>query len=328
MKIAVPPESLPTTPMGGTELMLERWKRLIDPELQERVELCLTRLPLTPPVVGRPRVMWMHNSPWDTAQGLEWIRIPRVLDTIALWVFISEWQKEVFLRQFPTLRERKSVVISNCIPAITAEHSPPFIDGKVRLIYTSAFQRGLKELLSIFARLPGRFELTVVGSPHTYGKEYANIVHTQIPQEAAYLNELYAILEMHPRIRWYPYLPQTDVVQELLKSDVWVHPGYWHETFCLAMVEALAAGCDVVIGQGRVPSALGEISKGFASVAWTDAHLEDILRGYNPDTGVAAWHSNPWAPASKGLRRSIFAAAFGERSFKREWERNLKEVLA
>lgn len=330
----IDPKDYPVTPMGGTEMMVERFERLVPPDLRNHIELCVTRLPLHPPSKGRPRVMWMHNSPWDTTQKLEWANVPDILDQISLWVFVSQWQKEIFLRVFPNLQGRRMVVIPNCIPAIDGKRVRRGNAGTtVRFIYTSALQRGLKELLDIFDRIApwvdhpdgihaySPYELVVIGSPHTYGQQYVQAVHEQIPQEAAFLNTLYQRLERHPYIEWHPWLPQSLVVDQLLHADVWIHPGYWHETFCLAMVEALAAGCDAIIGQGRIPSALGEISKGWADVVWTDEMLEQRMRGCTPE-------DNYWAEDDHSkAKRHLFNTEYGELEFASRWKQALEGIL-
>ena len=124
-----------------------------------------------------------------------------------------------------------------------ATHEPPM------LAYTSTPFRGLHILLHAMPRIsalvPG-IGLKVFSSMSLYHAE-------SDPFEA-----LYAWARRSPGVAYSPAVGQAELAVALRDVDVLAYPNIFDETSCIAMMEAMAAGCAVVTTRrGALPETTG-----------------------------------------------------------------------
>jgi glycosyltransferase involved in cell wall biosynthesis len=119
-----------------------------------------------------------------------------------------------------------------------------------RLIWTSNPDRGLNAAAMKFQRLRERLpdlELHVYGRAGVYGWAPA--------AEDPYM----PLPEHSENIILHDPLPRPLLARELMKSKLWFYPTWWPETFCMAALEAQAAGTVCVCSP---LAALNEVVKG------------------------------------------------------------------
>ena len=97
-----------------------------------------------------------------------------------------------------------------------------------RFIYTSDAFRGLGHLLNMIPRVKDKYPLTEL------------YIYTR---EEHLTDEWRAIIDSLPYVHLHPRLRQEELSVELMKSDVWLYPTDFEETYCIAALEAMAAGC-------------------------------------------------------------------------------------
>ena len=140
-------------------------------------------------------------------------------------ITISQWQKD-FIKQKLGINESSLILSRNAIYAerfLTTAHKIPF-----RFIYTSDASRGLHHLIHILPAIKERYPLTTLS------------IFTKIELiEQDLLNTIQSLdyVTLNNRVT------QNVISEELLKSDIWLYPTDFEETYCISALEAMAAGC-------------------------------------------------------------------------------------
>jgi glycosyltransferase involved in cell wall biosynthesis len=264
-------EWIPEAPAAGTELMLTGLKARLGQEL-DRINLQSNHPGYDKD--NRPLVVWVQH---DVDQvWMKWCNDRSLVELVDCFVFVSYWQRERYRATFGLPPER-------CIVLYNATEVGPDLrrwePGPVwRCAYTSTPFRGLSLLLDAWQRLSlANAELHVWSSMKLY-----------LCDDGPY-NHLYERARSMPGVFYHGIVPNPELRAALQNMDFLVYPSTFAETSCLAVIEAMAAGCRVI-----VPSlgALPETTCGYARVyPWNpDAHLHtrtfsDIL---------ADEIANPW----------------------------------
>jgi glycosyltransferase involved in cell wall biosynthesis len=231
-----------TKSQGGTELMLANLARRVD---LSGIHLIISNcLPLHP---TKPNVLWQHLN--TDQGGLQGLRDPGYVAGLDRIVFVSEWQRGKFIREFG-LPAEKCVVIPNAIEPIAPHRKPA---GPIRLIYTSTPWRGLAELVAAYRQLDrDDVELVVYSGTRIYGSAF----HAQNDHQ---FQALYAELARLPRCTHHDFAPNPEVRRALTQAHILAYPNTWEETSCISAIEALAAGLKVVTTRnGALPETCGD----------------------------------------------------------------------
>ena len=93
-------------------------------------------------------------------------------------------------------------------------------------------------------------------------------------QRDADYEHLFQACRDHPKINYHGFQPNEVVREALKKAHIFAYPSIWPETSCIAVMEAMSAGCAVVCPDF---AALPETTAGFA-----------ITYGMNQDHSVHA----------------------------------------
>lgn len=286
---------------GGTEILYDRLAGLVDISGVNLIK-STARMDFLDP--SRPNILWEHlNYDQQNVQGLKSQDLINRLDAI---VFVSHWQHDHFRRFFP-IPGNKCYVIQNATEPCEVHTKPR---GKLRLAYTSTPWRGLKMLIDVWKRLNRQdVELVVYSGTKIYGQVFHDQEHPKFAP-------LYQELAKLPNVTHIDYAPNHEVRQALKDCHIMAYPNTWEETSCLAVMEAMMAGCKVVTtSYGALPETCGvwadyipasadmvgrytELLNNAIDTFWDDqvqAKLADQVKHYNQywtwETRAKEWKS-------------------------------------
>ena len=179
-------------------------------------------------------ILWMHHfvnqkeaknlGSKDFVNKLDWI------------VFNSNWNFEKYVYQFK-IPENKSVVIKNAIEKVDFKEKPK---DKINLIYHTTPWRGLVHLLKIFNNLNlENVELNVCSSTIIYGKKFDSVIGKNF-------EKVFNECKNTKNVNYIGFLENKKIIELLKKMHIFTHPSIWPETSCIAAIESMAAGCEVV----------------------------------------------------------------------------------
>ena len=269
---------VPDRQAAGTELMVAGLRQRLGREL-ERVNLKVMGFDtLDHDGDSRPQVVWMHHD--VNQEWVQWCKDKTLVDLVDCFVFVSCWQREQYLKAFGLPPER-CVVLRNATEVGSSprrwEPAPVW-----RCAYTSTPFRGLSVLLDAWERVgPSNAELHIWSSMKLY-----------LGDDGPY-NHLYERAQSMPGVIYHGIVPNPELCAALRDMHFLVYPSTFAETSCLAVIEAMAAGCRVII-----PSlgALPETTGGYARIY---PHEVDANRHAEVFANVLAYEmSNPWAGAT------------------------------
>lgn len=219
---------------GGTEMMQRALYAKLKPELRDQVHIICSRVREVKP--DKINIYWLH----DLADDPEVFHLTNQdsRDRFDAFIFVSHWQKEQYHAKL-MLPFDKTYVMPNAI-----EHFAPGFEkdqnGPIRLIYHTTPHRGLHLLVNAVALLHERLNLDihldVFSSFNAYGW----------PDRDKPYQHLFDFIQAHPAMTYHGYQPNDIVRDHLDKAHVFAYPSVWPETSCIAMIEAMAAGCAVV----------------------------------------------------------------------------------
>jgi len=179
-------------------------------------------------------ILWMHHfvnqkeaknlGSKDFINKLDWI------------VYNSNWNFEQHVKYFHIPRN-KCVVIKNAIEKINFVEKP---SGKINLIYHTTPWRGLKMLLNVFKNLNlENVELNVCSSTIIYGKKFDSLLGKTY-------EGLFDECKNTKNVNYFGFLKNEKIIEKLKKMHIFSYPSIWPETSCIAAIESMAAGCEVV----------------------------------------------------------------------------------
>lgn len=226
---------------GGSENMYRLMTSMFDEvQLYDYQIICSRVRKLLP---DKKRIIWLHDMVNDPEN--EWMNEPSNHNAFHAFVFVSHTQKEEYLTKY-NLPIDRCFVIKNCTDIV--RHKPKRDNKKINLIYHTTPHRGLHILVPVFQQLakehPNKLHLDVFSSFEAYGWK----------DRDEPFQELFDVCKNHSDITYHGYQDKSIVHECLLKSDIFAYPSVWKETSCIAMMEALVAGCyPVYTSLGALP---------------------------------------------------------------------------
>jgi glycosyltransferase involved in cell wall biosynthesis len=253
--------------MGGTEILREGLYKHTNIADYDNINLLLCTPDYGKIRFTKKNILWQHLSYND--ESLAPMRDPSFMKSIQASVYVSNWQIEKFryLFQIPV---ENAYVIKNAIEPIEFVEKPK--DGKLKLIYTSTPFRGLNILLDVFENLNrDDIELDVYSSTAVYGTGYQN-------HHAGLWDHIFDRAKGMKGVNYMGYAPNKDIHKALQEAHIFAYPSIFEETCCLAMVEAGAAGCDMVTTN---IGALYETGSEYAKMVPIKSTEQDIIESYS-----------------------------------------------
>jgi glycosyltransferase involved in cell wall biosynthesis len=220
---------------GGTEYMARYFHQNIAPYVPRLKEYNCLILPgqTDKPyfeLIYEPKqiIIWLHNLVDQFGfQLYHMFTDKRFLDKVKYIITVSKYHKQDVIKK-TGIDPNKVIVIYNAISEIENDINR-FDNVKIpELIYTSSPGRGLEIGLHALSKLEIDFRL--------------NIFNEIIPDTVKIDHTNKKILQ-DPRFFFYGKTPHKTVLDHMSRSHIFMHTSNWHETFCLSLVESLAANC-------------------------------------------------------------------------------------
>ena len=219
---------------GGSENQLRLLLKCLSDENFKDINLILNNAKHELIEKDKINVLWMHHfvnqeeakllGSKDFVNKLDWI------------IFNSSWNFEKYVYQFK-IPESKSIVIKNAIERIEPKEKPK---DKISLIYHTTPWRGLKHLLKIFKNLDmDNVELNVCSSTIIYGKKFDSKLGKTY-------EKLFDECKNTKNVNYLGFMNNNNIIELLKKMHIFSYPSIWPETSCIAAIESMAAGCEVV----------------------------------------------------------------------------------
>lgn len=215
--------------------------------------------------LDKNNILWQHvPADQPVVQGMRDKYFNRMIDA---YVYVSHWQHEKF-RYIHHIPLENAYIIKNAIEPIEFIEKPK---DRIKLIYTSMPYRGLKILLDAFELLNRNdVDLEVYSSTIIYGEEY-------VEYEGDKYESLFERARNMKGVNYRGYAPHPEVIKALQESHIFAYPCIFEETACLSMIEAGAAGCNLVVTNiGGLP----ETGSVYANLVPIQADEELLVKNY------------------------------------------------
>ena len=219
---------------GGSESQLRFLLKYLPDESFKNINLILNSTNEELIEKNRINVLWMHHYiNQKEAQNLASKEFVQKLDYV---VFNSNWNRKQHIHHFK-IPENKSIVIKNAIENIDFQKKPK---DNINLIYHTTPWRGLSILLKVFKNLKLKnVELNICSSTIIYGKKFDSMLGKKF-------ENIFNECRNTKNINYFGFLENKKVIELLKKMHIFAYPSIWPETSCIAAIESLAAGCQVV----------------------------------------------------------------------------------
>jgi glycosyltransferase involved in cell wall biosynthesis len=235
-------------------------------------------------------VLWGHHA--ADQQAVSFLKRSEERNAWDAFALISDWQASEYVKAFGLDRSRIGLMRNAIAPVFEklALPKPWFLSGQVPVLaYTSTPFRGLDVLLmawpSIRKHAPGA-TLKIYSSMKVYNA-----------QEEAH-EVLYALARDLKGVEHVGSIPQPDLAKAMARTAILAYPNTFAETSCIAVMEAMAAGCLIVTSD---LGALAETTAGFGilmkppSTMLEHAHafaqaMRQVLEGAKKDSAGLADH--------------------------------------
>jgi glycosyltransferase involved in cell wall biosynthesis len=221
-------------PRGGTELQFEYLRKHVDPKLLDQFQIT-TSVPESVPLhPNKINILWQKNS-YDQPNLAPWFKDKSNHKKYDWYVFNSNWNFEKFRMMFDIPLER-CLVIKNGVENIDAIPTIYKKGEPIKIIHHCTPWRGLSVLLGAMQLVKNPLiSLDVYSSTEVYGKRF----HEQTDSQ---YQELYDQAKQLPNVNYIGYKPNEYIKEHLKDYRLFVYPSIWEETFCISLLEAMAAG--------------------------------------------------------------------------------------
>jgi len=281
---------------GGSENQLRLLLKYLPDKSFKNINLILNNANHDLIEKDRINILWMHHFVnQKEAQNLGSKDFVDKLDWI---VFNSNWNFEKHVYQFK-IPENKSVVIKNAIEKIDFEEKPK---NKINLIYHTTPWRGLIHLLKIFKSLNLKnVELNICSSTKIYGKKFDDKLGK------TYKN-IFNECKNTKNVNYFGFIDNKKVIELLKKMHIFTHPSIWPETSCIAAIESMAAGCEVVTTN---LGALFETCSPFGTLVGFDRNFDNLEKRFSK--ALSSSIKNYWSDENQNklkLQREAINATY------------------
>jgi len=257
-------------------------------------------------------VLWVHH--FVNQKEVQNLNSKDYLNKLDWIVFNSNWNFEKFVYQFK-IPENKSVVIRNAIEKIVFTQKPK---NKLNLIYHTTPWRGLVHLLKVFKNLNlENVELNVCSSTKIYGKKFDDTLGKKY-------ENLFNECKSSKNVNYIGFLENKKTIDLLKAMHIFTHPSIWPETSCIAAIEAMAAGCEVLTTN---LGALYETCSPFANFVSFDRNFSNLEKKYSK--ALVKSIKNYWSEENQyklKLQSEIINATYSWDVRSIEWKNFFNEI--
>jgi glycosyltransferase involved in cell wall biosynthesis len=262
-------------PRGGTEILKEQLIAQLEPGSIDGINLIGSICHPSLVEKDKTNILWQHLS-YDQP-NVQYMKDRKFVDSIDYFIYVSSWQYNKFREHF-NIPEYKSFVIKNAThpfevipkPSLTL---PVIPQNKIKLLYTSTPWRGLAVLvksIDILNKTRDDFEIDIYSSTKIYGAQFEE-------NEKGKFDVLFDKCKNTKNINYLGYADNNTIRKALTTSHIYAYPSIFEETSCLAVIEAMSAGCHVVTtNYGALPETCGE----FATMIEFDSSGQNLIERY------------------------------------------------
>ena len=255
-------------------------------------------------------VLWVHH--FVNQAEVKNLGSKEYVDKLDWIVFNSNWNFEKYVYQYK-IPENKSIVIRNAIEKIKYKKKS---NDKINLIYHTTPWRGLALLLKIFKNLDlNDVELNVCSSTIIYGKKF-------IPLQK--YENLFDECKNTKNVNYFGFLENKKVIELLGKMHIFTHPSIWPETSCVAAIEAMAAGCEILSSN---LGALYETCSPFANFVGFDRNFYNLEKKFT--NALQKTIKNYWSDENQNklrLQRETINATYSWDTRSLEWKNFFSDI--
>jgi glycosyltransferase involved in cell wall biosynthesis len=262
-------------PRGGTEILKEQLIAQLEPGSVDGINLMGSICHPSLVEKDKTNILWQHLS-YDQP-NVQYMKDRKFVDSIDYFVYVSAWQYNKF-REYFKIPEYKSFVIKNATQPFEIIPKPslalPVIpQNKIKLLYTSTPWRGLAVLIKaidILNKTRDDFEVDIYSSTKIYGSAFEE-------SEKDRFDALFNKCKNTPNVNYHGYTFNGEIRKAVEKAHIYTYPSIFEETSCLAVIEAMSAGCHVVTtNYGALPETCGE----FATMIEFDSSGQNLIERY------------------------------------------------
>ena len=297
---------------GGSENQLRFLLKYLSDEDFKDINLILNNASHDLIEKDRINVLWMHH--FVNQKEAENLGSKDFVDKLDYIVFNSNWNFEKYVYQFK-IPENKSLVIRNAIEKISFIEKPK---DKISLIYHTTPWRGLVHLLKVFKDLNlENVELNVCSSTIIYGKKFDSKL-------GKIYENLFDECKNTKNINYLGFLENKKIIELLNKMHIFTHPSIWPETSCIAAIESMAAGCEVVTTN---LGALYETCSPFATFINFDRNFNNLEKKYKKTLLESI--KNYWSKENQNklkLQRETINLMYSWETRSIEWKKFFNEL--
>lgn len=217
---------------GGTEMMKRQLDARVDPDLLEKFQIICSRVRWVDP--KKPTILWLHDTCNDPeSQHLKEEDRRKSFEKL---IFVTNYQLVTYnmALQVPY---HQSFVMQNAIEPIPFKEKSK---DQIKLIYHTTPHRGLNVAVAAvkeLAKIHGdKIHFDVFSSFKAYGWD----------KRDEEFQSLFNEIKEHPQMTYHGYQPNEIVRDALQNAHIFAYPSIWPETSCIAAIEAMSAGCQVV----------------------------------------------------------------------------------
>jgi len=297
---------------GGSENQLRLLLKYLPDESFKNINLILNNANHDLIEKDKINVLWMHH--FVNQKEAENLGSKDFVDKLDWIVFNSNWNFEKYVYQFK-VPESKSVVIKNAIEKIDFQEKPK---DKINLIYHTTPWRGLIHLLKIFKSLNLKnVELNICSSTKIYGKKFDdNLGKTY--------ENIFNECKNTKNVNYFGFMDNRKIIELLKKMHIFTHPSIWPETSCIAAIESMAAGCEVVTTN---LGALFETCSPFGTLVGFDRNFDNLEKRFSKVLSNSI--KNYWSDKNQNklkLQRETINATYSWDVRSLEWKNFFNET--
>ena len=260
----------------------------------------------------RINVLWMHH--FVNQKEAQNLGSKDFVDKVDWIVFNSHWNFEKYVYQYK-IPESKSIVIKNAIEKIDFVKKP---EDKISLIYHTTPWRGLTNLLNVFKKLNlENVELNICSSTIIYGKKFNSVAGKEY-------ENIFNECKKTKNVNYFGFLENKKIIELLQKMHIFSYPSIWPETSCIAAIESMASGCEVVTTN---LGALYETCAPFGTFVNFDRNFTNLEKRYSETLLKSI--KNYWTDENQNkleLQRKTINTTYSWEARSKEWE-NFFEML-
>lgn len=255
-------------PKGGTEILKEQLIAQLPEESLDGINLIGSICHPSLVKEDKINILWQHLS-YDQP-NVRLMQDRKFVDSIDYFIYVSHWQYNKF-REIYKIPEYKSFVIKNATHTFDTVEKQK--DNKIKLLYTSTPWRGLAVLIKsieILNKTREDFEVDIYSSTKIYGSKFDE-------NEKDKFEVLFDKCKNTLNVNYLGYADNDSVRAAVQKAHIYAYPSIFEETSCLAVIEAMSAGCHVVTtNYGALPETCGE----FATMIEFDSSGQNLIERY------------------------------------------------